>query len=40
MSAGLSKTIIYDMAGQGYQVLDIGIGLESYYTGINLENRI
>ena len=38
LSAGLCKTIIYDMAGGGYQVLDIGKGLESYYQGISIEN--
>lgn len=38
MSAGLSKTIIPEMADQGYQVLDIGKGLESYYLGISIEH--
>ncbi len=38
MSAGLCKTIIPDMAEQGYQVLDIGKGLESYYMGVSIEN--
>ncbi len=37
MSAGLSKTIIYDMCNKGYQLLDIGKGLESYYIGKSLE---
>mgnify|MGYP001600792276 CR=1 FL=1 len=39
-AAGLAKTIIHDMSGQGYQVLDIGWGLKSYYTGIIIENLI
>lgn len=38
MSAGLCKTIIPEMADQGYQVLDIGKGLESYYQGISIEH--
>jgi hypothetical protein len=40
LSAGLAKTIIYDMSLQGYQLLDIGKGLESYCTGISLEHEI
>lgn len=38
MSAGLAKTTIYDLSFMGYQVLDIGKGLESYYMGISIEN--
>lgn len=40
MSAGLSKTIIYDLSSEGYQVLDIGKGLESYYTETSIEYRL
>lgn len=40
MSAGLLKTIIYDMSNKGYQALDIGKGLESYYMEISIEHRI
>ncbi len=40
MSAGLAKTAIYDLAEMGYQVLDIGKGLESYYAGISIEKTI
>ena len=39
-SAGLAKTIIYDLCNEGYQVLDIGRGLESYYKGVSIEYRI
>ena len=39
-STGLAKTIIYDMAEWGYQVLDIGKGLESYYTNTDIEHTI
>jgi len=40
MSAGLSKTIIYDMSDQGYQLLDIGRGLENYYSKISIEHLL
>ena len=40
MAAGLSKTIIYDMSGDGYQILDIGKGLESYYFGTSVQHII
>ncbi|MCX6718074.1 MAG: GT-D fold domain-containing glycosyltransferase [Candidatus Staskawiczbacteria bacterium] len=40
MSAGLSKTIIHDMAGKGYQLIDIGRGLENYYAGISIEHLL
>ncbi|MFH1454830.1 MAG: GT-D fold domain-containing glycosyltransferase [bacterium] len=40
MSAGLSKTIIYDMSKKGYQLLDTGKGLEGYYKEISLEHLI
>ncbi len=40
MSAGLSKTITYDMSGKGYQMLDIGRGLENYYAGISIEHLL
>ncbi len=40
MSAGLSKTIIYDMSMNGYQVLDIGRGLEGYYKKESLAHLI
>ena len=39
-AGGLAKTIIYDMSHQGYQILDIGWGLKSYYMGTNIENLI
>ncbi len=38
MSAGLAKTITYDLSHMGYQILDIGKGLESYYMGLSIEN--
>ena len=40
MAAGLSKTIISDLAKQGYQVLDIGKGLEGYCENVSLEHQI
>ena len=40
MGAGLSKTIIYDMSKDGYQLLDIGKGLESYYFEISVQHII
>ncbi len=40
MSAGPLKTMIYDMSRDGYQIIDIGRGLESYYAGVNIENSI
>jgi hypothetical protein len=40
MSAGLSKTIIYDLSKEGYQILDIGKGLESYYMDVSIQHLI
>lgn len=40
MSAGLSKTIIYKMSMDGYQILDIGKGLEGYYKKESLAHLI
>lgn len=40
MAAGLSKTIIYDLSFKGYQLLDIGKGLESYYKGESIQYQI
>lgn len=40
MSAGLSKTIIYNLSQKGYQLLDIGKGLESYYKGESIQHLI
>jgi len=40
MSAGLAKTIIHDMSNMGYQLFDIGKGLESYYQGISIQKAI
>ena len=40
MSAGLSKTLIYNMSIAGYQILDIGKGIEGYSKNISLEHLI
>jgi len=40
MSAGLSKTIIHEMTEMGYQLLDIGRGLENYYARISIEHLL
>jgi hypothetical protein len=40
MGAGLLKPIIYDMCEEGYQLLDIGKGLESYFFEISVQNII
>ena len=40
MSAGLAKTIIFDLSKDGYQLFDIGKGLEGYYKNISLESLI
>lgn len=40
MAAGLSKTIIHDLSFEGYQLLDIGKGFESYYKNESIENQI
>jgi len=39
-AGGLAKTFIYDMANMGYQILDIGWGMKSYYTGKSIEHQI
>lgn len=40
MSAGLSKTIIYKLSKEGYQLLDIGKGIEGYTQQTSLEELI
>ena len=40
MCAGLAKTIIYEMSRDGYQIFDIGKGLEGYYKKESLEYLI
>lgn len=40
MAAGLSKTIIYELSEDGYQIFDIGKGLEGYYKNISLKHLI
>jgi len=40
MSAGSLKIIIYDLSQMGYQMLDIGRGLENYYAKTSIEHLI
>jgi hypothetical protein len=40
LCSGLAKTIVYDMSNDGYQVIDIGNGLKSYYLKKSIENLI
>lgn len=40
MSAGLAKTVIFDLANKGFQIIDVGKGLEGYYQDISLDNLI
>lgn len=40
LSAGQIKTILDNMSDKGYQILDIGRGLEHYYTGTSIEHII
>jgi len=40
LAAGLAKTIVYTMSKEGYQLFDVGKGLEGFYKGMSLEHQI
>ena len=40
LAAGQTKTIMPDMSGKGYQILDIGMGLKNYYARTSIEHLL
>ncbi len=38
LAAGMAKTIIYELSLNGYQLFDIGKGIEGYYKDVSLEH--